>query len=207
MSSDGQSPPVPRGEPIGSPVEGLPDLAGFPTKRSLTPEGRAEEEAKLDEAKRPIACQAPRRPKALDAVIMLFLIPGPYLLMFAAGGGPRIARALGLPRALEGAFALGLVGGLLAVLGLLLHSHATRYRAAHISEEGIILGLLEPRPRGVWLRWRDVAGFRVGTGRIVLAVRGKPWTRWLGPIVECDDELLHRVVVRLEAKGVRRLDG
>lgn len=164
-------------------------------------------EEELDEARRPIRCPAPARPKGLDAAIMVVLVGSPYLLMGILEAGPHLVGSAGLPPALLGGLATGCAAVLLAAIVLLLHAHATRYRAAFISDEGIILGPLEPTPRGTWLRWSDLAGFRVGSGRVVLAVRGQPWTRWLGPIVDCDDDLLHRVVVRLEARGIRRLDG
>lgn len=155
----------------------------------------------------PLRCPAPARPRGLDAIIMVVLLGSPYLFMGVADAGSRLQRTAGAPSGLLGSLLTGCAAVLLAVVALLLYAHATRYRAAYISDEGIILGLLEPTPRGAWLRWSDLVGFRIGTGRVVLAVRGQPWTRWLGPIIDCDDELLHRVVVVLEARGLRRLDG
>ncbi len=158
-----------------------------------------------------IRCAAPARPRALDCALMVLVVPLPCCAMglpgAAQGVGEEAARILSLPAWTADAFGVGGVLAFVALLGLLLHAHATRYRAAHIDDHGIILGSLEPTPRGIWLRWRDLTGFRVGSGRIVLAVRRQPWTRWLGPIVACDDEVLHRVVVLLESKGIRRLDG
>jgi hypothetical protein len=209
MASDAGSPPVPRDDdrsPVGSPVEGLPDLRGFPAKEDL-PAGKEPVRPAPDA----IQCQAPPRPRALDCALLAVVIPcagGWNLLLLAAmEGGPAAAEALDLPPAFGFLFGVGGLVGFGLVGALFMFAHATRYRAAHIDDQGIILGLLEPTPRGTWLKWRDVVGFRVGSGRIVLAVRGQPWTRWLGPIIECDDDLLHRVVVRLESKGVRRLDG
>lgn len=202
MASDPGSPPAPDGA-----ARALPDLSGFPTRESLASKGGEVEEEALDEARRPIRCPAPARPRWLDGVIMAVLVGSPYLLMGVAEAGEELVGSAGLPPALLGGLVTGCGAVLLAAIALLLHAHATRYRAAFISDEGIILGPLEPTPRGTWLRWGDLVGFRVGSGRIVLAVRAQPWTRWLGPIIDCDDDLLHRVVVRLEARGIRRLDG
>ncbi len=205
MASDAGSPPVPRDDddaraplPIGTPVDPLPPSG---TARTLD----------KDAAPPAIQCQAPKRPRALDIALLAIVMPcaGGWnlLLLGAMEGGPAAARALDLHPAFGLAFGVGGLVGFALVGTLFIVAHATRYRAAHIDEQGIILGLLEPKPRGTWLRWRDVVGFRVGSGRIVLAIRGQPWTRWLGPIVECDDDLLHQVVVRLESKGIVRLDG
>lgn len=62
------------------------------------------------------------------------------------------------------------------------------------------------RWRGARLVWESILGFRLVTGGIRLVVRGRPWTRFIGPTIACDGALQHQVVVLLEARGVARFD-
>ena len=64
-----------------------------------------------------------------------------------------------------------------------------------------------PKWRGQRVRYSEVVGFRIVGQGLQLALKGKPWTRWLGPIVHCDDRTLHEVVVHLEGLKIYRVDG
>lgn len=157
-----------------------------------------------------ITAPAPIKPRWLDCLILLLAVPMLNLFhlvaMLLVAAAQAVLRALDLPTDLAILMGVGTWGLLLGVLGLLLHAHQTRFRAATIEPTRIIVGLIDP-PRGVIIRFDQIVGFRSTGQGVVLVLRGKPWTRWLGPVVACQGELMHRVVERLEAHGVRRIDG
>ncbi|MCO5168785.1 MAG: hypothetical protein M9894_20795 [Planctomycetes bacterium] len=159
---------------------------------------------------RVIVAPAPPAPRGLECSIMLLLLPlcGLWNLagLVLVGAGEMLARALGAPPALGHVMGLGTWALLLLGLGLLVHAHQTRWRGATLFEDRVVLGTVAP-VRGVILRYDRLRGFRCRAGGVALMVRGRPWTRWLGPMIPCDEALMHDVVERLEARGVRRLDG
>ncbi len=153
---------------------------------------------------------APARPRRLDCLVMLLAVPllnGMHviamLMVFAA---EQVLVAVGLPRSFGILMGVGTWVLSLGALGLLLHAHQTRYRAATVERDRAVVGLIDP-PRGVILPFDWLVGFRCTGAGVVLVVRGKPWTRWLGPLIACEGRLMHQVIERLEAHGVRRIDG
>lgn len=157
-----------------------------------------------------IRIAAPPRPRRFDCLIMLLLVPmlncWNLIVMALVAAAEELLRAAGLPRELGLVMGVGSWALMLAVIGLLLHAHQTRWRAATVERDRVIIGTLDP-PRGLLLRFDRLAGFRCAAAGVVLVVRGKPWTRWLGPLIACDGKVMHHVVERLEAQGVRRIDG
>lgn len=157
-----------------------------------------------------ISIPAPPRPRTLDCLILVLFLPLLYLANIAIflliSAAEVVLRSVGLPERLGIVMGVGTWALLLGITVLLLHAHQTRWRAATIDERGVIIGMIDP-PRGLIVPFASIAAFRCNAAGVVLVLRGKPWTRWLGPLVACDGSLMHQVIVRLEARGVRRLDG
>lgn len=91
----------------------------------------------------------------------------------------------------------------LVAVGLLDHYG---HRSVLIDREGLLFDH-SPTWHGSRLTWSAIAGFRLVEGGVRLVVRRRPWTRFLGPLVPCDGERQHEVVVLLEGVGVRRFEG
>lgn len=91
-----------------------------------------------------------------------------------------------------------------ALLSLAAWQNATQ-RAVLVDAHGLLFDH-SSRWRGARLVWESILGFRLVTGGIRLVVRGRPWTRFIGPTIPCDGALQHQVVVMLEAHGVTRFD-
>lgn len=157
-----------------------------------------------------ITVPAPAKPRRLDCLIMLLVLPLMNGMHFIAIGlvvaAEYLLRAADLPPEFGVLMGVGTWGLFLGVMAVLLHAHQTRWRAATIEPARVILGQTNP-PRGVIVRYDQLAGFRCTAAGVVLVLRRKPWTRWLGPLVACDGKLMHDVIERLEAHGVRRIDG
>lgn len=164
----------------------------------------------MKEDDEPISIAAPPRPRKLDCVILLLLAPLIYMANIAIfaliAAAEAMLRAVDLPASLAVVMGVGTWALLLGAGLLLLHAHQTRWRAATLDERAVIIGMIDP-PRGIVVPYEKISAFRCNAAGVVLVLRGKPWTRWLGPLVACDGSLMHRVIVRLEAHGVRRLDG
>lgn len=91
----------------------------------------------------------------------------------------------------------------LALVALLDHY---RHRPVLIDRLGLLFDH-SPDWHGARLAWPAIAGFRLTEGGVRLVVRGRPWTRLVGPLVPCEGERQHEVVVLLEGVGVRRFEG
>lgn len=157
-----------------------------------------------------ITVPAPAKPRRLDCFIMLLVLPllnGLHLIaILLVAAAEVVLRAAGLPTDLAILMGVGTWGLFLGVMTVLLHAHQTRWRAATIEASRVILGQTDP-PRGAIVRFDQLAGFRCRGAGVVLVLRRKPWTRWLGPLIACEGKVMHEVVERLEAHGVRRIDG
>ncbi len=149
---------------------------------------------------------APSSPRA-DVLLALALASA------ASGGGVGLAiglgelltRALGLSRAL--AYTMGTGAGVLptlVALTVLFHRYL-QHRSVHVDARGVLLGVT-PRWRGKRLPFADLRGFSETAHGVMLHVRGRPWTRWLGPLLRCDGLLRHELIERLEAEGVYRAE-
>lgn len=82
----------------------------------------------------------------------------------------------------------------------------SQYRAALIDDDGFVLGRTD-RWRGLRVRWARMAGFRVTSVGVQLAIRGRPWTQWFGPVVLCPEATRHELTMILEENGVFSIDG
>lgn len=92
-----------------------------------------------------------------------------------------------------------------AVLTLAGLENATQ-RGALLDAHGALFDH-SPTWRGARLTWDDMVGFRITAGGVRLVVRGRPWTRFVGPTIPCEEgQLMHQVVETLERRGVRRYD-
>lgn len=78
---------------------------------------------------------------------------------------------------------------LLVLIGL---ENATHHSAL-IDAHGVLFDR-SPTWRGARLAWDAMLGFRIVEGGVRLVVRGRPWTRFVGPTIPCDGEVMHRVV-------------
>jgi hypothetical protein len=82
----------------------------------------------------------------------------------------------------------------------------SQYRPVLVDSDGFVLGRTE-RWRGLRLRWERMAGFRVTSVGVQVAVRGRPWTQWFGPVVLCDERTRHELTLILEEHQVFAIDG
>jgi len=142
--------------------------------------------------------------------------PALYLLVPAActGGNPVIvlmaaplfAKSLGIPTWLAGAAAVGVfcIPTLGAVI-YLVHRNQL-YRRVRLDAKGFVFGYTE-KWRGSRLRFKRIAGFKIIRAGVMLVLKRRPWTRWLGPLVPCEDREIHELVVHLEEAGVYRFEG
>lgn len=101
--------------------------------------------------------------------------------------------------ALPGTFGLHMV----ALLGgmILLRLDHVRARAVAVDRLGALLDAGPDWP-GTRLAWRRVAGFQLEATGARLVLVGRPWTRFVGPVVPARDEEAHALVQVLEEAGV-----
>jgi len=150
----------------------------------------------------------PAPPRWLGVFVLVLLLPlaggtGPTLLAAVIGWATREA---GLPLWAAGVMATG--GAVVPVaIGLAALVYRTiRFRPIRLDDRGVVVNRTA-KWRGDRLVWKDLAGFKSAGGGLALVVHRRPWTRWLGPRIPCDERLLHDITVRLERHGVPRLDG
>lgn len=79
------------------------------------------------------------------------------------------------------------------------------HRDVLIDAHGLLLDH-SPAWHGARLDWRRIAAYRITAGGVRIVVRGRPWTRLLGPTIPCEGRLQHDVVEVLARRGVARLD-
>lgn len=91
-----------------------------------------------------------------------------------------------------------------ALLTLTALENAT-HRGALLDAHGVLFDH-SPTWRGARLAWDAVLGFRISGQGVRLVVRGRPWTRFVGPTIPCEGQLMHEVVETLERRGVQRFD-
>lgn len=150
---------------------------------------------------------APHPPPWLNRLLLLAALP-----IAGLPEGERIAEAgkiIALQAGVEPWMLLSMGLGLTlppwaATLALAAWQNATQ-RAVLLDAHGLLFDH-SPRWRGARLFWDSIAGYRLVTGGVRLVVRGRPWTRVIGPTVPCDGAQQHQVVVMLEAHGVARFD-
>lgn len=196
------------GEPIGSRVE--PDR-GERSEGKASPAEEVPRDALAtgDDDGRPIGLAVPAR-RGLDAAILLSLLLPSAGLQFPVAYvwlHEFLTRTLELPRPLPTLGVAGaVVGSWLLLLGLLF-VRAARYSGVHIDPDGLVVGTLGPPPRGTRHRWRDLAGFAVTSTGVLVEPLRRSWFAPGRPVLPCEGATLHRIVTRLEAHGVPRLDG
>jgi len=195
-------PPLPPGADLG-PADAAPgpraDAAGTKSADAVAPEA---DPYLFD-------LPAPPRPVWLDKLTLLLLTP-----LVAGGGNPVLVIILAMEAARQVGWIepwLAIVAGLslvtvpsCAALALLFH-RAASYRRVLVDERGFVFGKTA-KWRGTRVAWEQVQGFQIRSDGMMLRLKGKPWTRWLGPIVHTQDRETHELVVALEERGIYRLN-
>lgn len=164
----------------------------------------------------PLLLPAPRRPAWFGCVVLLAILPllpamfmaMVLLQMTALQGRAPLARfgdGFGIPGAFLVSAGLGTCALFTAVFVVLAVAQEKRWRDVRIDDDGVSFDA--ENPGGARFRWDQLDGFRCRADGVVLIVRGQRWTRLLGPVVWCEGEPLRQVVERLEARGLRRIDG
>ncbi|MCO5172129.1 MAG: hypothetical protein M9894_38000 [Planctomycetes bacterium] len=140
----------------------------------------------------------------LGAVVLAAAIPQHQRLLSVAE-----AVVAGVPDAPPWAAYSVVAAGLVvpfAALALVALLHHHRHRPVLIDRLGLLFDH-SPAWHGARLAWPSIAGFRLVEGGVRLVVRGRPWTRLVGPLIPCEGERQHEMVVLLEGVGVRRFEG
>ena len=150
---------------------------------------------------------SPPRPKWVERQTLFLLAP-----MALSGGNPFLGVMLGLgltemvpdiPRWLAVLMCVGLLTiPSLAGCGLLFHKYL-QYRTVVLGDKGLFLGVTA-KWRGSKLSWERVQGFTIIARGVQLQIKGRPWTRWLGRLINCSEREVHDLVVCLETQGVYR---
>lgn len=153
---------------------------------------------------------APQRPPWLEKLALLLLAP-----LILGGGNPFVIAIGALAFAQRYAWLdpwLAVTAGVAVVtlptfigLALLIH-RSVSYRRVIVDDRGFLFGKTD-KWRGTRVRWADVEGFRLLRAGMMLKLKRRPWTRWLGPLVRTQDRATHELVVACEEQGVYRLGG
>jgi hypothetical protein len=150
---------------------------------------------------------APKRPVWLDRLALVLLLPilggvGPMLIVI---GAMQVAKYLMIEEWIAGLMATGATVGT-TVIGLTVLVHRfMQYRRVIVDEGGVVLGR-NPKWPGERIPWPKIQGFRIVAQGVMLKLQGNPLGRWFGPIVHCEQLVVHDLVVLLEKRGVFRLE-
>lgn len=127
-------------------------------------------------------------------------------------GGDRVAalgKSLisqgGIERWMVVSVAVGLAAAPWAALLTLVLLEDALQRGALLDAHGVLFDH-SSMWRGARVTWDSMLGFRITEAGVRLVVRGRPWTRFVGPTIPCEGKLLHEIVETLERRGVRRFD-
>lgn len=158
----------------------------------------------------PISCPMPRR-RWVDRGLVVafgaaFVTNAPVLEPGLFPAAHRLVAGLGVPDAVATTLLLGAAAAPWLAIVVILAVDMTRFRAVHLDADGVIVGVLDP-PRGLRLGWHELTGFVVTSQGVVLHERRRTWLRPGRTLMACEGEVVHRIVTRLEAHGVPRLDG
>jgi hypothetical protein len=150
---------------------------------------------------------APPRPRWVPCAAFALAVPVMFS-MFGCGLVAELGAKAGLasevPRIALVSMSLGTMLLLTVLFVVFAIAMEKRWRGARLTREGIAFGLGHPGLSRV--RWQEVEGFACASGRVRLVLRGQR-TGLFAPVIWCEGEVMSRVVERLEAEGIRRVDG
>lgn len=149
----------------------------------------------------PVLAKGEGAPPWMATTGLLLLLPTVATAGVGTAAIARAAAAVGLSRPeVAAAVAGATLVPLAAALILLVRAHALG-RVAVVDADGV---RLDPNDRwpGTRLPWDRIEGFRLVDRGVLLVVRGRPWTRLVGPVLPCRDAAVEPVVAALERGGL-----